>query len=304
MKHSVFISSTFKDLIPHRERLWAVLDSYKLEIRGMEAFGARPENALDTCLQEVRRSQIYIGVLGMVYGSVDKSGKSYTQLEYEEAENNNLDIFIYHIHEKKGRIAPDNFDHKHYHELLEFKAITKKHTYDTFIDENDLAEKVHKLIKAHYPNLINGFYRNESIPARIKRFKDSNKEWIVLVGFQDAEPVELYVSNAENVFLPSWVDRGYIIRTRKKVSGKEKEWYDLAFKDKDGYRIIYEGYSRSSDRDQLQLNQVVTRLLQSGKESIDTIMDIASVIELNGIKDKQKFLEKIKSVLLLKNVLK
>ncbi len=51
----------------------------------MEQFGARKSNPLETCLAEVEQSDIYVGILGMRYGSEEpNSGKSYSQLEYEK----------------------------------------------------------------------------------------------------------------------------------------------------------------------------------------------------------------------------
>ena len=52
----------------------------------MEFFGARTEKSLEVCLSEVEQSDIYIGILGMKYGSIDEdTGKSYTHLEYKKA---------------------------------------------------------------------------------------------------------------------------------------------------------------------------------------------------------------------------
>ena len=41
----------------------------------MEDFGARPENSLDTCLNELNKSDIYIGIIGMNYGSIYNNEK-------------------------------------------------------------------------------------------------------------------------------------------------------------------------------------------------------------------------------------
>ncbi len=41
MKKKIFISSTYSDLIPYREKIWELLQGYNVKILGMEKFGAR-----------------------------------------------------------------------------------------------------------------------------------------------------------------------------------------------------------------------------------------------------------------------
>lgn len=80
----IFVSSTYIDLLPHRKLVWQLLKNYNAEITGMEEFGARTSAPLDTCIIYARECDIYIGIIGMRYGSVDKkSGKSFTQVEYK-----------------------------------------------------------------------------------------------------------------------------------------------------------------------------------------------------------------------------
>jgi len=93
MKKTIFISSTFKDLEVYRKQVWHVLQKHDVIVTGMEQFGARKSNPLDTCIVEVMKADVYIGIIGMVYGSIDKNtGKSYTQLEYEAALKPKLQI--------------------------------------------------------------------------------------------------------------------------------------------------------------------------------------------------------------------
>lgn len=145
MKKTVFISSTFDDLRPHRSKLWDSLQNYDLNIRGMERFGARTECPLTTCITECELSNIYIGILGMRYGSIDESsGKSYTFLEYEAANEKGKDILFFVIDENDARIPPAFVDTGKQRERLdEFKKLAKeRHTVATFVDENDLCKKV------------------------------------------------------------------------------------------------------------------------------------------------------------------
>lgn len=144
-KRTVFISSTYEDLIPQRKKIWELLADYDVNIRGMERFGARKETPLETCLAEVEQSDIYIGIISFRSGSIEKNtGKSYTQLEYEKALDLKREIFIYVVDEKNSKISPQFIDFgEKYEKLQSFKSILKdRHTIDTFVDENDLCEKL------------------------------------------------------------------------------------------------------------------------------------------------------------------
>ena len=53
MKKTIFISSTYKDLVKERKAVWELLKRYDVNIVGMEEFGARKDSPLTTCLKEV-----------------------------------------------------------------------------------------------------------------------------------------------------------------------------------------------------------------------------------------------------------
>jgi len=95
---SVFVSSTYEDLKEHREEVLNVLHKFETFPYGMEFFGATFNTPLEECLEKVGASQIYIGIFAHRYGSIEtKSGKSFTQLEYEEAQRLRLPSLIYII---------------------------------------------------------------------------------------------------------------------------------------------------------------------------------------------------------------
>jgi hypothetical protein len=135
MSKTIFISSTYRDLVPHREQIWKVLQNFEVKITGMEAFGARKSNPLDTCIEEINSSDIYLGVISMAYGSIDEiTGKSYTQIEYEKAKELGLEILIFLIDESSGNVKTGHIDFGDKQlRLNSFKNILKKnHTVDFF----------------------------------------------------------------------------------------------------------------------------------------------------------------------------
>lgn len=142
----VFISSTYVDLREERKKVWDVLDKFDVVVKGMEQFGARTETPLETCMSEVEQSDIYVGIIGMRYGTEEeKSGKSYSQLEYEKAVEKNKQILIYLIDEEISTVRPNLIQYDKIPKLNRFKSILRdKHTVDTFASPQDLVTKLQR----------------------------------------------------------------------------------------------------------------------------------------------------------------
>lgn len=85
-KLQIFISSTYKDLLAERQAaVEAILTAGHIPA-GMELFTAGDESQLETIYRWIEESDIFMLILGGRYGTVEeKSGKSYTHLEYEHA---------------------------------------------------------------------------------------------------------------------------------------------------------------------------------------------------------------------------
>ncbi len=173
MKNTVFISSTYEDLVEHRKKVWETLDNYEVNVRGMERFGARKEHPLQTCLSEVAQCDIFVCIIGYRLGAVDPvTSFSYTQLEYEKAFELGKEIFIYLSDEQNGSVVPKFIDFGENHTKLEsFKSILlDRHTIDKYNDAADLAEKLGRKFdelltkkSAESSKLDNDFNRSKDI---------------------------------------------------------------------------------------------------------------------------------------------
>lgn len=96
----IFISSTWRDLQPERKAVEAVVHRLReTEFVGMEYFGSRPETTLRASLDEVDRSQVYVGIFGARYGS------GITEQEYRRARALGLPCLIYF--KEDSTIPPD-----------------------------------------------------------------------------------------------------------------------------------------------------------------------------------------------------
>jgi hypothetical protein len=92
----IFVSSTFEDLIDHRREVDAVLARLSTQFVGMEYFGARPFEPKVVCFDEIRRSDVFVGIYAHRYGWIPPGNPlSITELEFDEARRNSIPCYCY-----------------------------------------------------------------------------------------------------------------------------------------------------------------------------------------------------------------
>lgn len=158
--HRVFISSTFEDMQEYRNAARDALTSIEHLPIGMEHFVAETQSSLDVCLANVRRCDLLILLIGMRYGSIDKNmGKSFTELEYEEAKRNNTPILVFIINEQKCPVLPIYIDtDEKAVKLKNFKENLKSQDAEyaiRFDSTDDLKIKIVQSVKKHFENSNN-----------------------------------------------------------------------------------------------------------------------------------------------------
>jgi hypothetical protein len=148
-----FICSTYIDMRDYRDTLIKDIKSRAGIINAQEFFGARDQKPLETCLEEVTRSNVFIMFLGPRYGTIDPStGKSFVECEFDKATELNLPRLAYLMdeshpfpiqHVSKGDDAV---------RLNAFKDRVKQDlTVDFFTTPTDLASKVFADLKRELP---------------------------------------------------------------------------------------------------------------------------------------------------------
>lgn len=145
MPPSIFVSSTFADLQRHRLLVCEAIGRLQYGSQAMEFFGALPDTPKEECLRLVRSANVYVGIFAMRYGFIDpQSGKSLTQLEYEEAQTIRLPSLIYVMNEEAHPVLPKHVDTGSPAEKLRaIKNVLKKsHVVNFFSSSEDLAAKV------------------------------------------------------------------------------------------------------------------------------------------------------------------
>ncbi|MCI6359005.1 MAG: DUF4062 domain-containing protein [Clostridiales bacterium] len=146
----IFVSSTKEDLIPYREVVETVLTGMEHIPLGMEYFVSSPDSPIDVCLATVRRSQLYIVIVGMRYGSIEEgSGKSFTELEYDEAVKNKIPVLAFIIDEEQCPILPKFVDvGEKAEKLKQFKAkLNSSYLVSRFASIDNLKQLVEKSVR-------------------------------------------------------------------------------------------------------------------------------------------------------------
>jgi hypothetical protein len=142
---AIFVGSTFVDLESHRAAVLHALQRLEAVARGMEHFGSLPGTPINECLRMVRSCRAYIGIFAMRYGSIDpETGKSLTELEYEEAQRFHLRSLIYLIDEERQPVLPKHIDFGDSAEKLKTlkSRLKQQHVVSPFTTPDDLAMRV------------------------------------------------------------------------------------------------------------------------------------------------------------------
>lgn len=96
----VFISSTRRDLEEYRAAVVRAVRGLGLQVSAMEHWGARSEAAVRASLEEVRLSDVLVGLIGWRYGYVPDSQPpgerlSITEMEYHHARGLDKEVLMY-----------------------------------------------------------------------------------------------------------------------------------------------------------------------------------------------------------------
>lgn len=146
LKDIVFFSSTFRDFKEAREQILLSFQGLDIHVETMEHFDASATPLRDECLRRVANSQVYLLVIGEMYGTIDEeSGKSYTELEYEcayDLKNRGLlkDIWVFKSTDKYApKPEHKDVDQEKIEKLKKFKkTVCTRHSPKHYNNLDDL----------------------------------------------------------------------------------------------------------------------------------------------------------------------
>jgi hypothetical protein len=144
---TVFLCSTFDDLVEERQCVLDAVKNLQLTYDSMEFFGARADLPIDTCIEEVRKSDIVVVIVGHRYvNMVPGRNISFSESEYSEAQSLKKLCLIY-MKDDNVPILPAHFeqDPKKLELLKKWKKdLNDRHTVAKFKSSQNLAVLVTK----------------------------------------------------------------------------------------------------------------------------------------------------------------
>lgn len=168
----VFVSSTYTDLIAERQAaVEAILTAGHIPA-GMELFAAGDESQLDVIRQWIDESDAYMLILGGRYGSVEpKSGKSYTQLEYEYAAEHDKPLFACVLKDEAldprvRKFGPSVMETEYPQELKAFRALVLSRMVRFWEDLKD--------IKIAVAEALGAIARRETLAGWVRADQQAN----------------------------------------------------------------------------------------------------------------------------------
>ena len=103
--------------------------------------------------------------------------------------------------------------------------------------------------------------RPERLEAEIVRFQNEYEKWIAVVGILNGRPYEIFTGLAEDFWVPTWVQKGWIVKTRPDGVNSR---YDFQFEDRQGYKTTIEGLSRSFNKEYWNYAKLISGILRHG----------------------------------------
>lgn len=104
-------------------------------------------------------------------------------------------------------------------------------------------------------------HRPERLEAEIVRFQNEKEKWVAVVGLLNGRPYEIFTGLADDFWIPTWVQKGWIVKNRPDGINSR---YDFQFEDRQGYKIIIEGLSRSFDKEYWNYAKLISGILRHG----------------------------------------
>lgn len=177
-KYQVFVSSTYQDLIEERQKVIEALLGKNCFPVGMEYFPAANEDQFTVIKKLIDRCDYYILIIGGRYGSIEpKSGKSYTQLEFEYAISRGIPVASFY-HAEPSKLPAERVESTEVgkQKLGEFKKNVQEKLCDSWKEPYELAFKVSRSLDYLFENSPRvGWVKADAISSA-----EANKELLQL----------------------------------------------------------------------------------------------------------------------------
>jgi len=123
--------------------------------------------------------------------------------------------------------------------------------------------------------------RPKRLEAEIVRFQNDYEKWIAVVGLLNGRPYEIFTGKAEDFYLPPWVQKGWVIKSKNEKEKESESRYDFQFEDKQGYKVTIEGLSRMFDKEYWNYAKLISGILRHGMP-LPFVVDVVSNLRLDS----------------------
>src|SRR5512142_1703025 len=107
IKHQVFVSSTYRDLVDERKSVIHALLELDCIPAGMELFPAADEDAWTLIKEVIDGCDYYVLILAGKYGSTNPDGIGYTEMEFDYAVSIGKPVIAF-LHENPESLSAAN----------------------------------------------------------------------------------------------------------------------------------------------------------------------------------------------------
>lgn len=143
LRYQIFVSSTFQDLEDERQAILNAILKLNQFPAGMEIFPATNDTAWELIKKVIEDSDYYVLVIGGRYGSMDESGISYTEKEYDFAVSQNIPVLAFlHSDPSSISVGKSETDSKIRKKLQAFKTKVRIHHCNFWKTTEELKEMV------------------------------------------------------------------------------------------------------------------------------------------------------------------
>ncbi len=108
-------------------------------------------------------------------------------------------------------------------------------------------------------------------------FQNDEERYVAVIGLLNNRPYEIFTGKAKGFFLPEWVTKGWVIKSKENESSR----YDFQFLDPDGYKITMEGLSRQFNKEFWNYAKLISGILRHGMP-LPYVVDIVSNLVLDS----------------------
>ena len=180
-QRTVFISSVMAGMTAEREAARGAVESIGGKVSMFEFLGGRDDHAETAYLTGVQSSDVYVGVLGVRYGTPDRTGYAPTHAEYNEAIRAGLRISVWATTaEVDGRQRDFLNEVRTFHTTGSYSSpdeLTRRLAEVAAADHSPWCKVGHVLFRAHrYSDdgtqvLVEASIRDDDIVAELERLR-------------------------------------------------------------------------------------------------------------------------------------